>query len=109
MKQPRANYKLLETLGVLMNFWVWFTLATVLNAVVTYLLPFCLKQQQYALIHVSLLLIGGIVFWIKRNFFKRPVNWFFALLVINILVTPVAMKRQASCTQPPRSAHETQL
>jgi hypothetical protein len=108
MKRPDVNFKLLETLGVMMNFWVWFTIATVINGMVVYFLPLCLRQQQYALLHVGLLALGGIAFWYKRNFFKRPVNWFFALLVINILVTPVAMKRQATCTKPVRS-HEVKL
>lgn len=100
MKRPLSSsgYRLLETLKVVMNFWVWFMIATTLHGLLVLALPGCLSVQAYSAIHVALIVMGGAVFWAHRNYFERSVMWFFMLLVLNMLLATSVHSKRFECS-----------
>ncbi len=100
MKRPlnSSGYRLLETLKVVMNFWVWFMIATTVHSILVLAIPGCLPQQGYAAIHVALIVMAIFLFWAKRNFFDRSVMWFFMLFILNMLLGTSVHSKKFECS-----------
>jgi hypothetical protein len=105
VKRPlnSSGYRLFETLKVVMNFWVWFMLATTVNGILVLAIPGCLPAQGHAAIHVALIVMGALFFWRNRGYFQRSVMWFFMLLILNMLLATSVQSKKFACSIPTKT------